>query len=220
MFETIVRGGPVMVPIILCSILALAIVLERFWFLQRVSIDTRHFLDEVTAAIRHNKVLEALDLCERTPGPVALITKAALAKHDRSRAEIKEAIEEAAIHQIPSLEKHLRMLATLGHISPLLGLLGTVTGMVSCFQAVQEKSSAFSAVSPGDLAGGIWEALITTVAGLIVAIPTYVAYNYLVSRVNDLIREMEQGGTEIVNLLTDRGEELHEAARARGGRER
>ncbi len=221
MVEMIMRGGPVMAPIIFCSVLALAIVLERLWFLQRVSIDTRQFLDEVTAAIRHNKIMEALDLCERTPGPVALITKAALAKHDRSRAEIKEAIEDAAVHHAPALEKHLRMLATLGHISPLLGLLGTVTGLVRCFQVVQEKSSAFNAVSPGDLAGGIWEALITTVAGLVVAIPTYVAYNYLVSRVNDLIREMEQGGTEIVNLLTDRSEELHElAGRSAKGRER
>lgn len=221
MFEMIVRGGPVMVPIIFCSVLALAIVLERLWFLQRISIDARQFLDEVTAAIRRNKILEALDLCERTPGPVASITKAALAKHDRSRAEIKEAIEDAAIHQVPGLEKHLRMLATLGHIAPLLGLLGTVTGMVNCFQTVQERTAAFNAVSPGDLAGGIWEALITTVAGLIVAIPTYVAYNYLASRVNDTIREMERGGTEIVNLLTERDNETVElAGRAHRGRER
>ncbi len=218
MFDMMVRGGPVMVPIALCSILALAIVLERLWFLQRVTIDTRQFLDEVTTSIRRNKIVDALDLCERTPGPVASIVKAALAKHDRTRAEIKEAIEDAAAHQMPALEKHLRMLGTLGHISPLLGLLGTVTGMVSCFQTVQEKSSAFSAVSPSDLAGGIWEALITTVAGLVVAIPTYVAYNYLASRVNDLIREMERGGTEIVNLLTARGGELHElVGRPQGG---
>ncbi len=220
MVDMMVRGGPVMVPIVLCSILALAIVLERLWFLQRVTIDARQFLDEVTASIRRNKIVDALDLCGRTPGPVASIVKAALAKHDRTRAEIKEVIEDAAVHQIPALEKHLRMLATLGHISPLLGLLGTVTGMVSCFQTVQERSSAFSAVSPSDLAGGIWEALITTVAGLAVAIPTYVAYNYLASRVNDAIREMERGGTEMVNLLTDRSEEPHELAGRSHGRER
>ena len=101
------------------------------------------------------------------------------------------------------MEKNLPALATIAHISPLLGLLGTVTGMVRCFQAIQAKAVSLHPVSPGDLAGGIWEALLTTVAGLIVAIPTFVAYNYLVNRVNHFILEIEKAATELVNFLTE-----------------
>ena len=94
-------------------------------------------------------------------------------------------------------------LATVAHISPLLGLLGTVVGLVRCFQIIQEKSTALQSVSPGDLAGGIWVALLTTVAGLIVAIPAFVAYNYLASRINNFILEMEKTSTDLVNFLTE-----------------
>ncbi|MBU1148008.1 MAG: MotA/TolQ/ExbB proton channel family protein, partial [Candidatus Omnitrophica bacterium] len=93
---------------------------------------------------------------------------------------------------------------TIAHITPLLGLLGTVTGMVRAFQVIQEKSVSFNPVSPGDLAGGIWEALLTTVAGLIVAIPTVVAYNYMVTRVEEFILEMERSATEVTDMLSQR----------------
>jgi biopolymer transport protein ExbB len=112
-------------------------------------------------------------------------------------------MEDASLYEIPTLEKNLTALATVAHISPLLGLLGTVTGLVRCFQVIQLKSSSFTPVNPGDLAGGIWEALITTVAGLIIAIPMFVIYNYLVSRVNNFILEMERSATEVVNLLSE-----------------
>jgi len=124
-------------------------------------------------------------------------------KYDRPRPQIKEAIEDAALYEVPKLEKNLSVLATLAHISPLLGLLGTVTGMVRCFQTIQAKATSFHPVSPGDLAGGIWEALLTTVIGLAVAIPTFVAYNYLVNRVNSFILELEKASTELVNFLTE-----------------
>ena len=116
---------------------------------------------------------------------------------------VKEAIEDASLYEVPKLEKNLSVLATIAHISPLLGLLGTVTGMVRCFQTIQAKATSFHPVSPGDLAGGIWEALLTTVVGLIVAIPTFVIYNYLVSRINSFILEMEKASTELVNFLTE-----------------
>ncbi|MDD4894418.1 MAG: MotA/TolQ/ExbB proton channel family protein, partial [Candidatus Omnitrophica bacterium] len=116
---------------------------------------------------------------------------------------IKEAIEDASLYEIPILEKNLLMLATIAYISPLLGILGTVTGMVRCFQSVQSKAATFNLVSPADLAGGIWEALLATVAGLVVAIPTFIVYNYLVNRVNNFILEMEKASTELVNFLTE-----------------
>src|SRR3989338_845713 len=203
MWDMILKGGPVMWPIILCSVFAFAILLERMYHLHRAKIDTAEFMNRVGGTLKRNKIMEAIDMCNNTPGPIAQIMKAGILKHDRPRHEIREAIEDAGVHEVPRLEKNLSALATIAHISPLLGLLGTVTGMVRCFQVIQEKSTSLSPVNPGDLAGGIWEALITTVAGLIVAIPAYVAYNYLVSRVDNFVLEMEKAATELVNFLTE-----------------
>jgi biopolymer transport protein ExbB len=207
MLDLVVKGGPVMYPIILCSIVALAIVIERVYHLHRAKIDTRKFMDEIANVLRRNKIMEAIEICDKTPGPIAHILKAGILKHDRPKHEIKEAIEEAGLYEVPRMEKNLTALATIAHISPLLGLLGTVVGMVGCFQIIQQKSTSLNPASPGDLAGGIWQALITTVAGLAVAIPVYVAYNYLVSRVNHLVLDMERSATDLVNILTQRGKD-------------
>lgn len=196
-------GGPVMWPILLSSIFAFAIILEKFWYMHKIKIDNRKFLNKILDKIKRHEIKEALQICENTKSPVAHILKAGILKYDRPRPQIIEAIEDASLYEIPKLERNLPMLATIGHIAPLLGLLGTVTGMVSCFQVVQSKATSLHPVSPGDLAGGIWEALLTTVAGLIVAIPTYVAYNYLVSSINGFVLEMEKASTELVNFLTE-----------------
>ena len=206
MFSFIAKGGPVMIPIILGSVFALAIIIERVFHLRRARINTKEFMDSIAQILKRNKIMEAIDKCENTPGPIAHIMKAGIIKHDRSRQEIKEAIEDAGLHEVPRLEKRLGILATIAHIEPLLGLLGTVTGMVKCFQIIQQKSTSLYPISPGDLAGGIWEALITTVAGLVVAIPTLVAYNYLVSVVDDLVLEMETSAAELINILSMRNE--------------
>lgn len=190
-------------PILLCSIFALAIILDKFWHLHKIRIDTQQFLSSVLEKMKRHQVKEALEICEKTKSPISHILKAGILKYDRTRPQIKEAIEDASLYEIPRLEKNLSMLATIAHISPLLGLLGTVTGMVRCFQTIQAKAASFHPVSPGDLAGGIWEALLTTVAGLIVAIPTFIVYNYLVSRINSFILEMEKASTELVNFLTE-----------------
>jgi len=205
MFEMIIKGGPVMYPIILCSIIALAIVVERVLHLYRARIDTKKFMDEIANKLKRNKIMEAIEMCENTPGPIAHILKAGILKHDRPKEEIKEAIEEAALYEVPRLEKNLPILSTVAHITPLLGLLGTVCGMVRAFQVIQEKSTSLNPVSPGDLAGGIWQALITTVAGLSVAIPAYVAYNYLVNKADGFALDMERSATDLINILTQRG---------------
>lgn len=206
MWDMIQKGGPVMWPIILCSIFALAILLERLYNLHKAKIDTVDFMNKIRNTLKRNKVMEAIEMCNNTPGPIAHIMKAGILKHDRPRNEIREAIEDAGVHEVPRLEKNLSALATIAQISPLLGLLGTVTGMVRCFQVIQEKTTSLNPINPGDLAGGIWEALITTVAGLVIAIPTYVAYNYLVSRVDSFVLEMEKAATELMNILTTRGD--------------
>ncbi|MDD5595486.1 MAG: MotA/TolQ/ExbB proton channel family protein [Candidatus Omnitrophica bacterium] len=203
LWQVILAGGPVIWPIILCSIFAFAIILEKFWYLQKVKIDTQEFLNTILDKIKRHQVKEALEACDKTASPISRILKAGILKYDRPRPQIVEAIEDASLYEIPGIEKNLNALATIAHVTPLLGLLGTVTGMVRAFQMIQAKSASMYPLSPADLAGGVWEALLTTVAGLIVAIPVFVAYNYLVSRVNRFILEMEKASTELVNFLTE-----------------
>ncbi len=207
MWGLIIKGGPLMFLILLCSVIALAVVLERLWHLRRAKINTEEFMEDIAETLRRNKIMEAIDKCNAMPGPIAHILKAGILKHDRPRIEIKEAIEDAGLHEVPRLEKNLGALATIAHISPLLGLLGTVTGMVRAFQVIEQKAIVLMPINPGDLAGGIWEALITTVAGLSVAIPTYVAYNFLVSKVDGFVLEMEKSATDIINILGTKREE-------------
>ena len=203
LWQVFLAGGPVMWPILLCSIFAMAIIIEKFWHLHKVKIDTEDFLSKIMDKMKRHETKEALQICDGTKSPISNILKAGILKYDRPRQQIIEAIEDASLYEIPRIEKNLTALATIAHVSPLLGLLGTVTGMVRCFQTIQAKSTSFHPVSPGDLAGGIWEALLTTVAGLMVAIPTFVAYNYLVSRINHFILEIEKASTELVNFLTE-----------------
>ena len=201
MWEMIQKGGPLMYLILFCSVLSLAIIIERLIVLQRLRIDVPAFMHKVLEAVRRNRMMEAIEICDRTQSPLGSIIKAGLLKSSASRQEIKEAMEEAALNEVPRLEKNLNILATIAHVTPLIGLLGTVTGMVEAFQVIQEKATAFNPVSPGDLAGGIWEALLTTVGGLSVAIPTLVAYNFLVTRVDNFILNMERAATELVQVL-------------------
>ncbi len=198
------EGGVLMFPIIACSIVALAIAIERFWTLRRATIDTREFMDAMRTVLRQNRVQEAIAICDETDAPVARIMKAGILKHNRSKEDIREAIEDAGHLEIPRLERYLSALATCANIAPLLGLLGTVQGMIKAFAQIQHKQGQ---VNPSDLAEGIGNALITTAAGLTVAIPTLVVYNYFVTRVENMILEMEISSSELVELLTKhRGE--------------
>jgi len=201
------KGGPIMWVILLCSVVAFAVVIDRFLQLRKARIDTDKFMEGVSNLLKRNRIVEAIDVCNQTHGPISQVVKAGILKHDRSKPEMREAIEDAAVGEIPVLEKNLSILATVAHIAPLLGLLGTVTGMVRAFQIIEQKATALQPVNPKDLAGGIWESLLTTVFGLCVAIPTYVAYNYFVSKVNGFILEMEKSTTDLVNLLSSRREQ-------------
>ena len=204
MFELIQKSGAIIYPIILCSIIAFGIILERLYYLRKIKIDTVVFMNNIEASLKRNKIAEAVKICEDTPGPVARIIKAGLLKHDRPRQEIREAIEDAGHQEVPRLEKYIKILATIAQISPLLGLLGTVTGMAKAFQVIQTKTIALSPVNTADLAGGVWQALLTTAAGLIVAIPAIVTYHYLVSKVQDFVLEMERSATELINMMSQR----------------
>ncbi|OGW77753.1 MAG: hypothetical protein A3I73_04820 [Omnitrophica bacterium RIFCSPLOWO2_02_FULL_45_16] len=204
MWDMIQKGGPVMYLIIILSIIALGVVIERIYNFNRARIDSQKFMDQIINSLKRNKIIEAIEMCGQAPGPIAHIIKAGILKHDRSKLEIKEAVDEAAQLEIPRLEKHLPILATIAHIAPLLGLLGTVNGMIKAFQIIQQKAFTMTPVNPGDLSGGIWESLLATLAGLSVAIPTYVAYNYLINQVDTLVFDMERSATDLVNLLSSR----------------
>ena len=200
------KGGPLMYLIFACAVLGLGVFIERLIQYQRAQIDTDKFLSGLRNVLKKRNIIEAVTICSDTPGPVASVLKSGILKYGKSRESIKEAIDDAATHEIPRLEKNLIILATIAHITPLLGLLGTVLGMIKAFMVIQMKAGL---VNPSDLAQGIWEALITTAFGLSVAIPTYIAYNYLISRVRTFIADMERAASEIVNIL-DELEESYE----------
>jgi biopolymer transport protein ExbB len=202
-WQMILAGKAVMWPIILCSVLALAIVLERLRYFRFIKIDTQKFLLGIFEQLKRHQIKEALQLCDKANHPMAHILKAGILKYDRPRSQIKEVMEDASLYEIPKLEKNLLALATIAHVAPLLGLLGTATGMIRCFQAISAKSASLNTIAMADLSAGIWEALLTTVAGLVVAIPAYVAYNYLVSLVNGAILEMEKASAELINFLAE-----------------
>lgn len=200
MIELFKSGGPVMYPILLCSILFVAILIERLFHLHRAQINTGEFVSGIRNILKKRNIAEAVSICEETPGPVAHVIKAGIIKHDRPKNEIREAIDDAALHEVPRLEKNLVVLATIAHISPLLGLFGTVLGMIQVFDKIEVLGGR---QDPAQLAGGIGQALLTTAAGLAVAIPVFVAYNYLVSRVGAVVWDMERTATEVVDLLTE-----------------
>ncbi len=203
-FNVIMRGGILMIPIAICSIVALAIILERFFSLRRASIDTREFMDMMRQVLRQNRMQDAVEICDEVDAPIARIMRAGILKYNRAKEDIREAIEDAGHLEIPRLERYLSALATCANIAPLLGLLGTVAGMIKAFAQIQALQGQ---VSPSDLAEGISNALVTTAAGLSVAIPTLVAYNYFVTRVENMILEMEISSSELIELLTrHRGE--------------
>lgn len=194
-------GGPIMAPILLCSVFALGIVIEKLIYFSMIKTNVVQLRTKIFGLIKSNKIKESIQVCESNPSPVAKIFKAGVLKFGCSRDSIKESMEDASLFEIPKLEARLGALATVAHISPLLGLLGTVTGMTASFYTIQVRAASMNPVTPGDLAGGIFEALLTTVAGLMVAIPTSLAYNYCVSRVNHFVLEMERGATELVNFM-------------------
>ena len=200
-FVLIKTGGPIMVPIMLCSFFALAIIIDKSIYFCMIKTNSFALKKRVIDLLKDNKLKEAISVCESDKSPVAKVLKAGLLKFGSSKEQIKENIEEISLFEIPKLESKLGALATIAHITPLLGLLGTVTGMTASFHTIQVRAASFNPVTPGDLAGGIGEALLTTVAGLVIAIPSFVAYNYFLSRVDSIVLDMEVFSTELTNAM-------------------
>ncbi len=200
MIEYLQKGGLLMWPILICSIISIAVFAERLFYLHRASIHVGEFLKGLANLIRRRNFAEALHESAGTPGPVARVIHAAIIRHDLPRAELREIVQEAGQLEVPKLERFLGVLATLAYLAPLLGLLGTVAGMIEAFSVIA-SNGGYATVT--ELSTGIYKSLLTTAAGLVVATPTFVAYSYLSSRVNMMMHDMERAGIEIVHLLTE-----------------
>ena len=193
------QGGLMIWVIVATSAVALAVFLERLLQFHRDQIDSTQFLNGVRNVLKRDNIVEALAICDATPGPVPRLVKTAILNRERGREAVREALEDAGSWEVPRLEEKLNLLATIAQIAPLLGLLGTVLGFMTVFRAV---SDAGLNAHVGLLAKGIWQALICTAAGLAVSIPSYAGYNYLVGRVNTIVLDMEQISSEILNIVS------------------
>ncbi len=201
LWDMFVLGGSMMIPIAICSFMAVIIFIERYLSLRKIRLNSRKFTLQIRNLLAHQRIEEAILLCKETPGPIAGVAKAALLKKDRPREEIKEAIQSAGQAEIYHMEKYMGILATVAGVAPMFGFLGTVTGMIKAFMEIQTRGGN---VDAGVLAGGIWEALITTAAGLIVGIPALIAYNWIQGRVEHHVFEMQESSNEFLDMLQEK----------------
>lgn len=197
--ELIGKGGVIMVIILLLSVVATAIIIERFLFFRRIRVDEEKLISRLKNTLEKHHFDEALNICENNPSPISNLMKVGIEHRGYSQNEIKESIMSAANLEIPQLERYLTTLGTIAHISPLLGLLGTVTGNIKAFGVL--GSFGGSVGDPALLATGIAEALLTTAAGIIVSVPTVAFYNFLVNKVNHIIIRLENRVNDMVLLL-------------------
>ena len=192
------EGGPVMWPLLAFSVIALAVVAERLYALWRARINVHEFLPKVRKALVVNRsIRDAVKVCEEYRGPVASILKAGLMKYGRPKEDIEKTIENAALFEMGRLERGLAVLATTANVAPLLGFFGTVTGMMAGFDALAAQGLS----NPGAVATGIKEALTPTAGGLAVAIPTQLAYNYFMSRINKFVRDIETAANMLLETF-------------------
>lgn len=200
MIDYMQKGGPLMWLLLFCSVLAGAVFLERVTYFHRATIRVGEFMRGLANLLQRRSFAEALHECAATPGPVPRVIHAAILRHDVPRAELKEIVQEAGQLEVPRLERRLGIIVTISFAAPLIGLLGTVAGLIQAFVTISAQSGFASST---DIASGIYQALLTTAAGLVVAIPCAVGYGYLSSRVNALMHDMERAGIEVVNLICD-----------------
>ena len=197
MWLVIQKGGYLMYPIALCSVLALGIFLERLWTYIKVRREFRELAHQVEPLVAKDHREDAITVCHKSNSPLAQVFLAALRAAGRSREQIKAVVEETGRREAAPLQRFLGLLGTIATISPLLGLLGTVLGMIRAFNVIASQGMG----TPATLGGGISEALITTAAGMTVAIPVILAHRYLSSRLDQLIIEMEEYSLRLVDLL-------------------
>lgn len=200
MANLLANGGPMLWVILLTGAVGIVVFIERYLHCHRSQINSGEFLNGVRTVLKRDNVVEAISICDATPGPVSRLVKTAILNREQGRERVREAIEEAGLTEVPRLEEKLNLLATIAQLAPLLGLLGTVFGFMRVFA---ELDTAGLNAHIGMLSKGVWEAMICAAAGLAVAIPTHAGYNYLVSRVNSIVLDMERAATDIVKIVTE-----------------
>ena len=194
------EGRYVIWVILFAGTVGIVVFIQRFLHYHRAQINSIEFLNGVRNVLRRDNVVEAISICDATPGPVARLVKTAILNRDHGRERMREAIEEAGLVEVPRLEEKLALLATIAQLAPLLGLFGTVLGFIQIFRDMQAAGLYAHA---GMLSSGVMQAMVCCAAGLAVAIPTHAGYNYLVSRVNSIVLDMERAATEIVNIVAE-----------------
>jgi biopolymer transport protein ExbB len=200
MAKSLVFGESMLWVILLTGAVGIVVFIERYLHCHRSQINSTEFLNGVRTVLKRDNVVEAISICDATPGPVSRLVKTAILNRDQGRERIREAIEEAGLIEVPRLEEKLNLLATIAQLAPLLGLLGTVFGFMHVFMGIEHDGLNAQMKT---LSGGVWQAMTCAAAGLAVAIPMHAAYNYLVSRVNAIVLDMERAATEIVKIVTE-----------------
>jgi biopolymer transport protein ExbB len=200
LFSIFLKGGVIMWFILACSIIGLTVIIDRYIVIRRAKINVPAFMVRIRGMLKKKDISGAISYCMEEKSPVANIVRKGLAKYKLGHERVKEAIENAGRQEITRLEKGLAVLASISGIAPLLGFLGTVTGMISAFMTIEDLAGS---ANPGDLAGGIWEALLTTAFGLMVGIPALAFYNYFLSAVKKLVGDMETVANDVVDIIQD-----------------
>lgn len=193
------KGGPIMWPLLLLSVLGVTVAIWRWMALRAATQNIGPFVSALRERLLAGDVEAAIQTCDEHPGPVSNIVRAGLVKFGRTKDEVELSLQDASAHELATLERGLPVLATIAMIAPLLGFLGTVTGMINSFDAL----AAVGLNNPAAVASGISQALITTAAGLMIAIPIQMAYNYFLTRVNGTVRSMESAANLVLDAMSE-----------------
>jgi biopolymer transport protein ExbB len=194
------QGGIFMYPLLFFSVLAATVAIERFIVFSKAKVNVSDFLTKIRKALLVNRnVKEAIKICEQSKGPVASVMKAGLLRYGHPREDIEKTIENAALYELDRLEKRLGVLATTANVAPMLGFLGTVAGMIKSFATLAEQGLT----NPAAVAVGISEALITTAAGLIIAIPAQLVYNWYTTKITRFVRDIETASNMLVETFSE-----------------
>lgn len=193
--------------LLLCSVFSIGIFLERYLHFHRSRINVSDLLHGIGNLVRRKNYAEALHECAGTPGPVARVVHSAILRHNAPRAELKDIVQEAGQLEVPQLERNLAVLRNMAYIAPLIGLLGTVLGLLKTFVQISQNSGF---TTTAEISAGLYESLITSAVGIVVAIPAFTFYSYLASFARTLMHDMERGGIEIVNIICDERREKGE----------
>jgi biopolymer transport protein ExbB len=198
-FSLLARGGPIMWVVLVMAVAGIVLFVERTLYLHRGQIRSTAFVDGIKNILGKRRIVEALTVCEETPGPVAAVVKAALLHAQADESKMRFAVQEAGVVEIPALERRLGIIAAIAQVAPLVGLLGTTLGMATTFYAFMQQGGEYATARA--LSAGMWQALLVSVGALLVAIPAHLSYHFLAGRVRAIVRDVEWAANEIMRYL-------------------